>query len=604
MTLAKNADPETTPPGTRSSVKAAARLASETDAVWRIAPVVKSQVEALAEELGIPISIATIYVLRGLTTRAEAEHYCDLTPDKMHDPMTLPDIMPVLDRLEKALANKEHIHIHGDYDADGVTSTSVVVYTLRRMGANFTYHVPHRIEEGYDVRVATVEYAHSIGAKVLMTVDCGVLAFEAAERAKELGIDLIITDHHNPHKDGLLPDCIGVVNPNRADSQYPFSGLAGVGIAFKVMSGLAMRRGVSMEAVASKVMDWVALGTVADVAPMEDENRYLVARGCEMLAASEKVGIKELLKAAGVKDKVSTMNIGFGLGPRINAVGRLGAAETALELMLEEVPSRANALAKQLNVFNDRRQDLQKQWVAEAKAMLPEDMAGTYFIVLGSASWHPGLVGLMAGDLAKAYGRPALVCTLKEDGSARGSCRSYGDFHILNALKSPECVDLFTRCGGHAFAAGFDLPQKNLPLLRQRLNDYWVRINGEGEQIKVLEVDARMYSSEINTRTLDAIAKLAPFGQGNREPLFVCRGLVVKECETMSEGLHLRLLLSGRAKDDWGIKAKWWRHGSRADAFPVGTVVDAVYTLGMNTFAGRTNLEITLEDMRPSELFK
>jgi single-stranded-DNA-specific exonuclease len=444
------------------------------ETVWEIKKAKRQIVDEIADHMELPISVASLFVARGLDTQDKIEDFTKIGTKYLHNPYMLPDIKPVLSRLHKALDNNEKIFVWGDYDVDGITATSVVVTTLRKLGANLAYKVPHRMEDGYDIKTPSVDQAIQAGADLLFSVDCGIVAFEAANYAKEKGLDLIITDHHHPSSDGKIPDCIGVVNPNRDDPEYPgehfasyaksdfqrypFDSLAGVGIAFKVMLALAHERGIPMREMMDELIEYVALGTVADVAPMIDENRTLVHLGCMRLTNTDKVGLSELLKVAGVKN-VTTTSIGFNLGPRINAIGRLDDAGLALDLLLEKNESRAKALAIQLDTANKRRQQQQEQVTQEAIAMVESeyDIENTHILVVGAKGWHPGLIGLVAGKLAEKYGKPALVCSIKEDGYAKGSCRSTRHFNILEALKSPQAWSLFKKrndgsvvCGGHA----------------------------------------------------------------------------------------------------------------------------------------------------------
>jgi single-stranded-DNA-specific exonuclease len=406
------------------------------ETVWKLKKTPINDAQELAEQLVIPVPVANVMIQRGIDTPELAREFFDLSPEKLHDPWLLPDIHKVIDRLEKAINEKEYIYIHGDYDVDGVTSTAVITHALRLFGATFEYHVPHRIQDGYDVRVATVDKAIAAGAQILMTVDCGIVAFEAASYAKANGIDLIITDHHHPYDDHRIPEAVGVVNPNRHDSLYPFSGLAGVGIAFKTMLALGDRMGFERNKLMDELLDYVALGTVADVAPMIDENRILVYLGCQQLTKAEKPGVAELLKVAGVKT-VNTTSIGFFLGPRINAIGRMGDSAIALDLLLERIPTRAAYFADVLNKANDSRQKKEKQTVEEAIALVG-DVTDQFILVVAARGWHPGLIGLVAGKLAEQFSRPTLACTINEEGKAKGSCRSVRDFNILDALKSEK----------------------------------------------------------------------------------------------------------------------------------------------------------------------
>jgi single-stranded-DNA-specific exonuclease len=578
------------------------------ETVWKLKKTPINDAQELAEQLVIPVPVANVMIQRGIDTPELAREFFDLSPEKLHDPWLLPDIHKVIDRLEKAINEKEYIYIHGDYDVDGVTSTAVITHALRLFGATFEYHVPHRIQDGYDVRVATVDKAIAAGAQILMTVDCGIVAFEAASYAKANGIDLIITDHHHPSDDHRIPEAVGVVNPNRHDSLYPFSGLAGVGIAFKTMLALGDRMGFERNKLMDELLDYVALGTVADVAPMIDENRILVYLGCQQLTKAEKPGVAELLKVAGVKT-VNTTSIGFFLGPRINAIGRMGDSAIALDLLLERIPTRAAYFADVLNKANDSRQKKEKQTVEEAIALVG-DVTDQFILVVAARGWHPGLIGLVAGKLAEQFSRPTLACTINEEGKAKGSCRSVRDFNILDALKSEKVWPLFSRrsdssvvCGGHAFAAGFEVPEKNLNDLRTQLNEYAKKVlNGEIEERKVYDLDAGLLVSQLDENTYKYISKLAPFGSGNPEPMFLVRNAIVDKVDKVgADGKHLKLKIkSDKTHSKNLVSAMAWRKGDMAPE--VGDKIDLIGKLSLEEFRGRTELTLTVEDFKPASI--
>jgi single-stranded-DNA-specific exonuclease len=578
------------------------------ETVWKLKKTPINDAQELAEQLVIPVPVANVMIQRGIDTPELAREFFDLSPEKLHDPWLLPDIHKVIDRLEKAINEKEYIYIHGDYDVDGVTSTAVITHALRLFGATFEYHVPHRIQDGYDVRVATVDKAIAAGAQILMTVDCGIVAFEAASYAKANGIDLIITDHHHPSDDHRIPEAVGVVNPNRHDSLYPFPGLAGVGIAFKTMLALGDRMGFERNKLMDELLDYVALGTVADVAPMIDENRILVYLGCQQLTKAEKPGVAELLKVAGVKT-VNTTSIGFFLGPRINAIGRMGDSAIALDLLLERIPTRAAYFADVLNKANDSRQKKEKQTVEEAIALVG-DVTDQFILVVAARGWHPGLIGLVAGKLAEQFSRPTLACTINEEGKAKGSCRSVRDFNILDALKSEKVWPLFSRrsdssvvCGGHAFAAGFEVPEKNLNDLRTQLNEYAKKVlNGEIEERKVYDLDAGLLVSQLDENTYKYISKLAPFGSGNPEPMFLVRNAIVDKVDKVgADGKHLKLKIkSDKTHSKNIVSAMAWRKGDMAPE--VGDKIDLIGKLSLEEFRGRTELTLTVEDFKPASI--
>lgn len=576
-------------------------------------------VRELAYELDMPQFAARLLISRGIDTVKKANKFFNLDIKSLHNPMLLPDAEKAIIRINNAINSQEKIFVWGDYDVDGITSTAIIVTALKKMGANLEYKVPHRMEDGYDIKVQSVDQAISRKAQLLISVDCGILAFETAEYAKCCGLDLIITDHHHPSEDGKIPDCIAVVNPNRDDPQYPgehfkmegfkrypFDSLAGCGIAFKLMLGLAKYRNLNVMEYVDELIEFAALGTVADVAPMIDENRIIVNYGCQKLGSSAKPGIKELLKIARVKE-VNTTSIGFQIGPRINAIGRLADSGTALNLMLSDNEIEANFLANQLNNANAKRQYEQEKATDFAIKYVQEnfDLEKEHIIVVGADNWHPGLIGLIAGKLAEKFNKPSLVCSYKTDGYAKGSCRSVRNFNILNALKSEKAHDLFKKkndgsivCGGHAFAAGFELAISNVDKLRKALNDYAKDIIGEPTANKIFDIDSRLSFEEINHKNFNVMNKLAPFGSMNNNPIFMTKKLKINEIKELSNGKHIKLKLEG--PDNKYISALGWGKGYFKDILKVNNAVDVIYTLDTDNFSGN-NLVMILEDIKLSE---
>lgn len=620
------------------------------ETIWQVKESTRSVVKELAYELEIPNPVAAVYAARGFSTPESVRDWNEIGLKKLHNPFDMNDIEPFLERMNCALDNKEKIYVFGDYDVDGVTSTAICVTVLKMLGANFEYRVPHRQQDGYDVKRKIVDEAIACGASLMMTVDCGIVAFDAANYAKEQGIDLIITDHHQPSLDGRLPNAIAVINPNRLDNTYPFSGLAGCGISFKIMTALASCRGIKAKAVVEAVIDLAALGTVSDVAPMYDENRTIVKLGCANLANTKKAGIAALLKVARLTGNIDTTSIGFFLGPRINAIGRLADSQTALDLLLETNETRAKFLAQTLESANVRRQELQQQTVDEALFLVKDIDETQRYVVVSAKGWEKGLVGLVAGKIAEHTLRPTLCLTMLSNGFSQGSGRSTRDFDMLSSLKSEKVASLWAWrdgnwivglsqdgtkivaakldgnetiqtlegtpeddwakeflnnrsncsvvCGGHEFAAGFTVPSFNIDALREELNNYAVSILGNAPIQKILEIDALIRPSHINRETFRAIEEMAPFGSKNPEPVFLATGMYVIESNVLKEK-HLKLKLAGTPDELKPISAIAWRRGIEADKYPTGSQVDIVFKLQEDNFMGKTNLSMLIEDVRP-----
>ena len=590
----------------------------QTEVQWRIAPVDATQADTLANALNVSAGVAGLYLRLGLDTTEKVQAFNCPDADALHSHWLLPDMKAAAERLHRALENGETIHVHGDYDADGITATALAVYALRRLGANVTYHIPHRLHDGYGLHVEAVERAKQNNAAVLLSVDCGTDAHEAADACREMGIDLIVTDHHEPEPDAPLPPCVAIVNPNRADSVYPFRALSGVGVAFKTMLALCERRGLSLTNVRNRLLEFVALGTVVDMAPLVDENRVLVQLGLEQLRKTAKLGLRALLQTSGVLDTslLSSATIGYQLGPRLNAPGRVDDPHYALDVLLAQEETLARQGATRLEGFNRQRKILQAQFQAEALALLSGDAAQPGMgilqdgiVVVACAEWQPGLLGPLASELAGQFNRPALAARIGADGTAMGSCRSPRDTPILHALKSPECKALLTRCGGHAFAAGFALPAENLPLLAERL-DAWVvayrreqalQAGKEGQTIAppTLDFDGEFGAGDVSLDTLRALAQMAPLREDRTEPLLLLRNLRVVRAQSVKKGEHLKLTL--RDDDSNTLTAMAWGRGADAGKYPTSSRLDIAARLACDTRDGLLSAQLHAQEIRFSD---
>lgn len=579
------------------------------ESIWILNEYDKELSAELASECEISKPIGNVLVGRGFKDVASIEQFIEKPTTLLRNPKNMPDIQQAVERLKKAIETKEKIFIWGDYDVDGITATAVVVTCMNIFGANIFYKVPSRFNDGYDIKKHSVDECIEQGCSLLMTVDCGILAFETAEYAKQKGIELLITDHHTPSDDGRIPDCLAVVNPSRHDSQYGFKGLCGAGIAFKLMLALGKSLGANLNKIVLDTIEYVALGTVADVAPMVDENRILVHKGCQALSSSKKIGIQELLKVAGVSE-VDTTSIGFQLGPRINAIGRLADPQIAVDLLLETNPQRAKFLANQLDAVNKRRQSKQEHMVQEAFAMVEEEKLDEFpVIVCWAKSWHPGLIGLVAGKLAEKYHKPAIVFAINEKGVGKGSCRSTKTINILEILKHQKTLPLFAKkgdgapiVGGHAFAAGMEVPLDNLKQFRQTTSDVLTELN-PNIQIgkKTFFVDSRIVAGEINEQTYNNLLDLAPFGSGNPEPVFLLKNILVEEQKLLSNNKHIKFALHHKKFQYNKMSAILWHKAADYPDDYAGKYIDILFTFGKENKSYGTKFYLSIMDMKLSE---
>lgn len=515
-----------------------------------------------------------------------------------HNPFRLQGMHRAVDRIRHAIRRREAIIVYGDFDADGVTASALLVLTLRALGANARAYIPHRVDEGYGLNGRAIRKLATAGARLLITVDCGIRSVQEVQLAQSLGMDVIVSDHHSIGPE--LPPALAVINPKRADDRYPFKELAGVGVAFKIAQALLrvernvpVRRGYAVTLQEHDLLDLVALGTVADIVPLLAENRVLVARGMQRLNDPQRPGIAALMQAAGIRPgNVDTMTIGFMLAPRLNAAGRIAHARLGYNLLTTQDMGEALSLAHQLNNLNRTRQQLTEQAVERAQAQLAAQQDRPVYIVQ-DPEFLPGIVGLVAGQITNATYRPTLAIHLGPD-TSRGSARSIPEFNITAALDA--CSDLLVRYGGHAAAAGLTLKTQNIPLLHNRLHRLALEWLGDVQLEPVMDVDMELDLVEVDWGLYEHLQRLAPFGEGNPRPLFLSRGLRVLDARAVgNEGKHLRLTLRNEQRT-WPAIA--FKQGHLLGA--LSSRVDVVYYLDVNEWHEERTLQLVVQDIRPS----
>jgi single-stranded-DNA-specific exonuclease len=514
-----------------------------------------------------------------------------------YDPFHLKGMSAAIERIRQAIQDGERVAVYGDFDADGVTSTALLTQTLRALGATVAPYIPDRVDEGYGLNTDALEELASRGANLIVTVDCGIRSSDEVAFGNRLGLDIVVTDHHSV---GLeLPPALAVINPKQPGCEYPFKELAGVGIAFKVAQALLDTVSSSANSRISlredHLLDLVALGTVADIAPLRDENRSLVQLGLVQLNAPRRKGVQALMEKAGIRPgTVNSTAIGFMLGPRINAAGRLQSAMLAYHLLMTRDLTRASRYADQLNGLNQERQRLTLEATEHARDQVVDEAGNVpHLLFAASPDFKAGIVGLVASRLTEEFYRPSVVLERGKDES-RASCRSIPEFHITGALD--ECADLLTRHGGHAAAAGFTLRNENLPALQERLQAIARRDLQEAELVPKLEIDAQLTLGPDLYDLYDQLDRLQPFGESNPAPVFLSQGLRVGRRQAIgSDGQHLKLTVSdGRA---------WWdtiafRRGKDVDELP--DHIDLAYELDMNEWNGQKRLQLVVQDWRPA----
>ncbi len=554
--------------------------------------------EMLTRELRVHPLTARLLCNRGLTDPAEASAFLHPDLSQLHDPFGLPDMDKAAHRIKEALAQGETIFIYGDYDVDGVTSTAVYVRALNALGAKLISRVPHRKNDGYDLKPAAIDWAAGQGATLVITSDCGIQARDAVAHANSLGMTVIVTDHHEPGE--TLPPAYAVVNPHRHDSTYPFPNLAGVGVAFKTMQAVVRLVQPTHEAAfIQKFLDLVACGTVADVMPLLGENRVFAYFGLLQLAKTRKVGLRALLEGAGIDTSkpLSAESVGFGIGPRINAVGRLDDAALALDLMLTGDPEEAKLLVEKMNAFNVERQQAQKRILEEAKKIVDSrDLDLTRVLVVASPGWNAGVVGIVAGKLVEAYYRPAIVIGVSDDETrGKGSARSIPGFDMFQGIQL--CRELLESCGGHEMAAGLSLTMGNLEEFEAKINAYAHATMTDDDFVPRLTHDGLIEPGDLSLSLLEEWSQFAPFGQANPEPRFASQSLLICDAKRIGRDLsHLKMRVRAEAMDPTDCIA--WGQGDWVDRAGPGDYLEAVYTPQVNEWNGRRLLQLNIKDLR------
>lgn len=555
--------------------------------------------ERLAAELRVAPIVARLLCQRGFSDPDAASRFLNPSLDQMHDPMQLTDMGRAVDRILSAIAGKERIAIHGDYDVDGVTSTVILRRTLELLGADVTHFIPERLKDGYGLQPASIERLHAGGVTLVVSVDCGIRGADAARRARELGVDLIVTDHHEP--DAELPPAYAIINPKRFDCSYPDKHLAGVGVALKLVQAVCRRAG--RESWLPGFIKVAAIGTLADVVPLVGENRVIAKLGLDLLSRGpHKVGLRSLLDVAGLTGKtIDSYHVGFMLAPRINAAGRMSTPDIATRLLLagdEALATEARALAQQLDGENVRRQEEEAEILAAAKKVVttdPEVGARTVLVVAGEG-WHRGVIGIVASKLVDAFHRPAIVLSV-EDGIAHGSCRSIPHFDLLAALE--RCASFFIRFGGHKQAAGLTMDAARVREFRSAINDVADEVLGPDDLMPRLRVDGDLGFRGITADVAAGVAALAPFGAGNPRPVFASRRVEIVDGPRKLKDRHLKMALR---QDGRVFRAIAWRAAERHDHYTEHrAALDVAFSLEQNQFNGETYVELTLADAKPSE---
>jgi single-stranded-DNA-specific exonuclease len=564
--------------------------------IWKSLECDDAGAEALGRELGVSAITARLLAIRGLTDPASARQFLNPALDDLLDPFRLAGMTPAVERLEAAIASRERIAVHGDYDVDGITSTVILRRALEALGGDVIHFIPERLKDGYGLQPSTFDRLQADGARVVVSVDCGIRAAEAARRARELGIDLIITDHHEP--DAALPPALAVINPKRHDCSYPDKNLAGVGVALKLVQALCARAGRTSWLPA--FVKIASIGTLADVVPLVGENRVIAKLGLDLLSRGpHKVGLRALLDVAGLSGKtIDSYHIAFILAPRVNAAGRMSSPDIATRLLLaadEGMAAEARELAELLESENTRRRQEEQDILAQARKAVESDpeIGSRSVLVVAGDGWHRGVIGIVASKLVDTFYRPAIVLSL--DGElAHGSCRSIPGFDMLGALES--CAAMLGRFGGHKQAAGLQIETARVREFRQAVNAHADTLLGPDDLRPRLWLDGPLAFGAISDRVVSEVGRLAPFGPANPRPKFHTRNVAIVDGPRRLKDRHLKMSFR---QDGRTFRAIHWNAADREDALTAQRGgVELAYTLEENEFRGEKYLELRVEDFR------
>lgn len=557
---------------------------------WQVYQVDNEKVEQIQQKYEVNKLLATILANRGIVEEKQIDKFLHPKRSDFYNPYEMPDMEIAVNRIIKAIENKEKTIIYGDYDVDGITSVTVLKSFLEERGLEVAEYIPNRLNEGYGLNNNAVEKIASQGYTLMITVDCGISAVEEVRYANELGIETIITDHHEPGNE--LPAALAVVDAKRKDNKYPFRNLAGVGVVFKLSQAIGMRLGLE-EREYLKYLDIVCVGTISDIVPLVDENRVIVKLGLRLVEQTKNLGLRSILKSAGYS-KIDSTTISFGVAPRINASGRMGHQEDALKLFLSKEIDEVNELTQKLNDYNRIRQETEKNIYAEVISKIEKDnLSEKNTIVVMGKNWHHGVIGIVSSKITEMYFKPSILLC-EEDDCGKGSGRSIPGFDLYEALT--ECKEFIDRFGGHSMAIGINIKKENFENFKNKLEEIATQKHIE-DIVPILKIDAQVSLDEINKDMVESLKELEPFGEENKTPLFVFKNLKIDSIRALSEGKHLKLTL----KDSKNIvNAIGFNLGELTNEYKIDDRVDVVGNLEVNSFNGMENIQINIKDIMKS----
>ncbi len=557
---------------------------------WQIYETDTNKVEKLKKEYKINTLLATILVNRGIDSEEKIKKFLEPTRQDFYDPYLMKDMEIAVERIIKAIERGEKVIIYGDYDVDGITSTTVLKKFLKDLGLEVSYYIPNRLNEGYGLNKNAIEKIVNEGFSLMITVDCGISGIEEIDYANSLGLEVIVTDHHEPGE--ILPKALAVIDNKRKDSTYPFRDLAGVGVAFKVCQALGIRLELKEEAYL-KYLDIVCVGTISDIVPLVDENRVITKLGLLLVKQTKNIGLKSIINSSGYS-KIDSNTISFGVAPRINACGRMGKAEEALELLLSTDIYKVNELTKKLNEHNRERQEIEKAIYESAiKKIEEKHLDENRTIIVGGENWHHGVIGIVSSKITDMYFKPSILLCF-EDEIGKGSGRSIPGFDLHQALT--KCQDTLEKFGGHSMAVGITIRKDELEKFSKEFEKVAEEEKIE-EIVPVLNIDSKIELDFVDKDVIESLKKLEPFGEANKMPIFAFKNLRIDSIRALSEGKHLKLTLK---EDNRIINAIGFNMGKLAEEYRIGDKIDVAGVLEINTFNGVDNLQINIKDIMKS----
>lgn len=547
-------------------------------------------VSKIEEEFQVDRLLATILVNRNIINKEEIRKFLEPTREDFHDPFLLPDMEIAVNRIIEAIEKQEKIAIYGDYDVDGITSISVLELFLRQRGLTVASHIPNRLEEGYGLNAEAIKQIYDDGYRLMITVDCGISGIEEIEYANSLGMTTIITDHHEPLDE--LPKALAVIDAKRKDNTYPFNQLAGVGVVFKLVQAIGIKLGLEQKEYL-KFLDLVCVGTISDIVPLIDENRVIAKLGLKLVGVTKNLGLKYLLQAAGYK-RIDSNTISFGIAPRVNACGRMGHENEALDIFLSDDAEEVKQLTEKLNAYNKVRQETEKAIVEEALKLIEKNKENEKnAIVLGNKGWHHGVIGIVSSKITEMYFKPSILVSF-ENGMAKGSGRSVPGFDLHEALYNSN--EYLEKYGGHEMAVGLTLKEENFEKFKEEFETIAKQAN-LGEILPIIYIDGIVTGADMKPEFVKQLTQLEPYGEGNKVPLFAYKGLKINSIRSLTEGKHLKLTLKD---DNLIIDAIGFNMGYLVDEYRIGDKIDVVGVLEINDFNGTQTVQINLKDIMKS----